>query len=85
MPPTIEAALRGNLFLEWRRCGKPACRCGRGEEHGPYAVLRWRQGGRQRKRLVPYADVPAVLAVIAERRARPSVSEIQSSLRRAGV
>ena len=85
MSPVLEAARRGNLFLESRRCGKPNCRCARGLEHGPYAVLRWREGGKQYKRHVRDKDVPAVLAAIAERRARAPVSQIRLSLRRAGA
>ena len=85
MTPAAEAALRGNLFLEPRRCGKPNCRCTSGDQHGPYPVLRWREGGKQRKLLVSDKDVPAVLAAIAERRASGSLSQIRLSIRRAGA
>src|SRR5262249_42774341 len=36
LPPT------GSLQREWRRCGKPTCRCASGMLHGPYWYLRWR-------------------------------------------
>jgi hypothetical protein len=34
---------------QWHRCGKPTCRCARGELHGPYFYRFWREGGRLRK------------------------------------
>lgn len=35
------------------RCGKPSCRCARGELHGPYWYVYWRDsGGKLRKRYV---------------------------------
>lgn len=49
------------------RCGKPGCRCARGETH-PTAYLRWREDGRQRRRYVRRADLPAVRAAMARRR-----------------
>jgi hypothetical protein len=39
--PKIPALVAG-----WKTCGKAGCRCGRGEPHGPYWSLRWRDGGR---------------------------------------
>ncbi len=76
LPPWL-----GSLHIEYRRCGKPNCRCAAGQPHGPYVVRRWREGGRQRKALVKPEDVPAVLAAIAERRALGSVAQIVKSLR----
>ena len=51
------------------RCGKLTCRCATGQGHGPYAFLYWREGGVQRRRYVPAAEVETVRAVIAGRRA----------------
>ena len=51
------------------RCGKPNCRCNNGELHGLYWFLRWREGGKQRRRYVKAADVPAVRAIIERRQA----------------
>ena len=56
------------LLPLWTRCGKPACRCTDGHLHGPYWVLRWREGATNRRRYVPAADVAAVRAAIARRR-----------------
>lgn len=52
--PMIPAGelLSGSVHLEWRRCGETICRCASGRLHGPYYVLRWREAGRQRKKLV---------------------------------
>ena len=35
--------LRGSLHAEMKGCGKPACRCARGNLHGPYWSHRWRE------------------------------------------
>ena len=59
------APLPGSLQLEWRRCGKPGCRCARGQPHGPYAVRIWYEDGRRRKRYVPREEVAKVAAGIA--------------------
>ena len=50
------------------RCGKPNCRCTRGDPHGPYWVLRWREGATHRRRYVRPADLAAVRAEVERRR-----------------
>jgi len=62
LPPT------SSLQREWRRCGKPRCPCASGMLHGPYWYLRWREGGRQRRRYVPRERVDATRAAIEQRR-----------------
>ena len=57
--------LPGSLQPEWRRCGKPTCRCARGEPHGPYVYHYWYEHGRRRKAYVPRDRVEAVAAGIA--------------------
>ena len=59
------APLPGSLQPEWKRCGKPGCRCARGERHGPYFYRYWYEGGRRRRAYVPRTRVPAVAAGIA--------------------
>ncbi len=54
--PKIEA-LPGAVCAQWKRCGKPSCRCASGDLHGPYFYRFWRAGGRLRKTYVPRADV----------------------------
>jgi hypothetical protein len=75
LPPT------GSLQREWRRCGKPRCRCARGMLHGPYWYLRWREGGRQRRRYVPRARVDATrVAIEQRRRLRPPAWSLRQTL-----
>ena len=58
--------LPGSLQPEWKRCGKPRCRCmNGGPRHGPYLTRRWRAGGRTRKEYVRHADVEATRRAIA--------------------
>lgn len=51
--PDVEEALRGALLSQRRRCGKPGCRCARGELHGPYVYLAVRSGRRPRLLYIP--------------------------------
>jgi Family of unknown function (DUF6788) len=68
------------------RCGKANCRCQRGELHR-YAALYWRDlMGRQRRRYVRQADVPAVEQIITQRRmadraTRRQVADASAELR----
>lgn len=69
------------------RCGKPSCHCATGERHGPYWFLHWREGTVQRRRYIRQADVPAVKAIIARRRAgdraaRQHAAQAVTNLRR---
>ena len=66
LPKTAAAA----VCAQWVRCGKPGCRCARGERHGPYHYVFRRQGGRLRKRYVRQADVATVQAQAQRRRER---------------
>ena len=70
-----------SLQRESRRCGKPSCRCARGMLHGPYWYLRWREGGRQRRRYVRLERVEAMRVVVEEsRRLRPPVWSLRQTL-----
>jgi hypothetical protein len=51
----VEQVLAGTLTDQARRCGRPGCRCERGELHGPYAYFTPRPAGRGRARYVPAA------------------------------
>ncbi len=59
---------KGAVCVQWVRCCQPGCRCSRGELHGPYYYLFWREDGRLRKRYVRVADVAAVIAGCQARR-----------------
>ena len=64
----------GYLVAQQVRCGKPNCRCARGEKHGPYWYLVYRRikGGRwrQRKVYVPRDQVSAVKSWLERNKAR---------------
>jgi len=69
------------LQLEFVRCSRTPCRCARGELHGPYLSLRWREDGRQRRRYVPRRHAEAVRMAIASWRAdNPSVRGLRRLL-----
>ena len=66
--------ITGSLHLEFKRCGRPKCRCRLGLLHGPYIYRHWREGGRQKKVYVPMRRLAEVLLTIEELRtlaARP--------------
>ena len=74
----------GSLHLEWKRCGKLTCRCGRGLLHGPYAYHHWRERGRQKKAYVPMRSLAETFAAIEHQRAQsPTTSEILKLLKEA--
>lgn len=56
------------LVQTWKRCGKPNCRCARGELHGPYWSLRWRDGAGHRRKHVRAGELDEVRAILAGRR-----------------
>jgi len=57
--------LTGALVPEYKRCGKPNCRCARGQLHGPYYYRRWRDAsGQQRKQYVPRGRSEQVRAAL---------------------
>lgn len=66
--PEASEVLRGTLASQGRRCGKPACRCARGELHGPYTYLS--VGGPSGRSRMVY--VPAELAEVVARRVAAS-------------
>jgi hypothetical protein len=85
--PAVEELLRGAPLTQGRRCGKPGCRCARGELHGPYSYLSL---GRERGR-ARLVYVPAALAEAVARRVEASarieaalheISEINAELLR---
>jgi hypothetical protein len=43
----------GSLVEQYVTCGKPRCRCTRGQKHGPLYYLYWKQQGRSRSLYVP--------------------------------
>lgn len=65
--PKMSAA--GSLHLEFKRCGKPNCRCNNGLPHGPYVYRRWRENGRQRRQHIPMHKLADTLIEVERARA----------------
>ena len=73
---------RCSVQREWKQCGCPGCRCQKGQPHGPFYSLRWREGNRQRRAYLRRHEVPAMLLRIAEARAaHPPASHVRAALR----
>ena len=49
--------LAGSLVKQYVICGKPGCRCLRGQKHGPLYYLYWKEQGRSRSLYIPRAKV----------------------------
>jgi hypothetical protein len=64
----VSKPLPGVVRPQWVRCGRPKCRCARGERHGPYFYRFWREGGRLRKAYVRLAELEQVKAWCEARR-----------------
>jgi hypothetical protein len=81
-PKTLPKTLPGVVCAQRVRCGKPICRCSRGEGHLAYYRF-WREGGRLRKCYVRRADLAAVRAACVERqREHRELSEAWQQWRR---
>lgn len=85
----LPKTLPGYICQQWKRCGKPQCRCANGQLHGPYFYRFAWKNGRQFKQYVRLADVPEVQQACltyrsqrAEvRKERQSFKELLASLR----
>jgi hypothetical protein len=72
----------GSLHLEFKRCGRPNCRCRGGLLHGPYLYRRWRENGRQKKQYVPMKHLSEVaLEMERERTEKPRLEEVRRMLK----
>ena len=71
---------KGAVCQQWKRCGRPGCRCARGQLHGPYYALFWREKGRLRKRYVPRAEALAVQVACLEHRAQERVARREKQI-----
>lgn len=56
--------LTGSLQAEYVRCGKQACRCARGDLHGPYWRRYFWQNGRRCRQYVRLASRAEIAAAI---------------------
>jgi hypothetical protein len=62
--------LSGSVHMEFKRCGKPRCRCSQGLLHGPYVYRHWRNDHRQHKAYVPISNLRTTLRALELYRAR---------------
>jgi hypothetical protein len=62
------AAQGGTVHKQLVKCGKPSCKCARGELHGPYYYYFVRVGGRLKKRYLKHDDVKAIQVACRSRR-----------------
>ena len=53
--------LRGSWVERYSLCSRPHCKCHQGERHGPRRYLVVNEGGRQKQKYIPNAQVEAVL------------------------
>ena len=65
---TLPKMLPGAVCVQWVRCGKPNCRCARGELHGPYYYRFWRENGKLHKTYVKREDLAEVQEACEARR-----------------
>lgn len=69
------AMLPGHVEARMVKCGKPGCKCARGELHGPYFYHRTWGGGTHQRRYVRLSDVAETARACEAHRA------LQSQLR----
>jgi hypothetical protein len=65
MPEPTPKMLPGEVIEQRVRCGRPNCRCARGESHQAFYRY-WTEGGRQHKAYVRRADMEATRAACAK-------------------
>jgi hypothetical protein len=78
---TLLQTLAGVVCPQWKKCGKPGCRCSRGQLHAYFARF-WRENGRLRKAYVRKDNVEDVRRrCLARRRARAEWQAATQELR----
>mgnify|MGYP006267537735 FL=1 len=87
--PDLQQLLRGSLVERFVTCGKPNCKCARGERHGPlYYLTVSRPGRRTQGWYVPLDRLPEVRAWLANyQRVKghlEAISELNRELLRRG-
>jgi hypothetical protein len=65
-PKITNDLLTGTIQVQWKKCGKPNCKCQRGDLHGPYYYRFWWAEGRLCRQYVKKSDLPAVRRQIQE-------------------
>lgn len=81
-PDVAERGLPGCVITEYKRCGKPRCRCTRGLLHGPYHYWNGRILGTTWKRYIKREDAPHFIALCRLRRERHTTRQrLRASIR----
>lgn len=63
---SAEVMVQGTLSHTTRTCGRPSCRCHRGDRHGPHTYLSFRTPeGRSSSLYVPPEELPRFEAGVA--------------------
>jgi len=87
--PDLQQILRGSLVERFVTCGKPTCKCARGERHGPlYYLTVSRPGGRTQGLYIAADRLPEVRAWLANyqrlKGQLEAISELNRELLRRG-
>ena len=77
--------LKGYLEPQMVRCGKPNCKCAKGQLHGPYYLRRWQRGGKRRSKYVKKGELSATFAAcLAYKRNRQETRELIRQINETG-
>lgn len=60
----------GTIEHRYVRCGRPNCKCTKGELHGAYTYVRFYRNGKRWRRYVKNSDVSTFLQLREQRRQR---------------
>jgi hypothetical protein len=66
LPKNSFDSLPGSVISEFKKCGKPNCKCQRGDLHGPYYYRFYRVEGKLRREYVRKERLRAVQSQIQE-------------------
>jgi len=78
----VVTPVKGEVCMQFIRCGKRECRCVRGELHGPYYYHVWRDGAKVRKVYVRSENVDYVRACCdAYREFSQALTDVRSTRR----
>jgi hypothetical protein len=80
--PPLEEVVRGTVFVRQLRCGKPTCRCARGEPHQATYLSVTLAGGRTKQISLPASLVPLARRWVANYHAWWRAMERVSALNR---
>lgn len=76
--------LEGYLEAQMVRCGKPNCKCAKGELHGPYYIRRWERQGKKCSKYVKKGELSSViLSISARKQQRAELKEFVRSINEA--